>query len=204
MTDIALAAPPAVIATPPARAALIAVSHLGKSFGRHIALDDVDLTLAEGECIGLVGHNGAGKSTLIKLMLGLFRPTSGSVCVLGADPAGSAAAPSRVALGYLPENVAFQPSMTGIETLVVLRAPEAPIGARGSGAAGPRRACRGRPPPRRHLLQGHVPAARSRPGTPRATRARCCWMSRRADWIRRHGRISTQSCADCATTARAS
>jgi Cu-processing system ATP-binding protein len=117
MTDVDLAPPPAVIRTAPARAALITVSHLGKTFGRHVAVDDVDLTLAEGECIGLVGHNGAGKSTLIKLMLGLFRPTSGSVCVLGADPAGSAAAASRTALGYLPENVAFQPSMTGTETL---------------------------------------------------------------------------------------
>jgi Cu-processing system ATP-binding protein len=117
MTDVALAPPQLASQTAPARIALITLSHLGKTFGRHVAVDDVDLDLAEGECIGLVGHNGAGKSTLIKLMLGLFRPTSGSVRVLGADPAGSAAAPSRAALGYLPENVAFQPSMTGIETL---------------------------------------------------------------------------------------
>jgi Cu-processing system ATP-binding protein len=117
MMDVALAPPPLASQTAPARAALITLSHLAKTFGRHVAVTDVDLDLAEGECIGLVGHNGAGKSTLIKLMLGLFRPTSGSVRVLGADPAGNAAAPSRGALGYLPENVAFQPSMTGIETL---------------------------------------------------------------------------------------
>ena len=117
MTDVALAAPPLESRAAPARVGIITLSHLGKTFGRHVAVDDVDLDLAEGECIGLVGHNGAGKSTLIKLMLGLFLPTSGSVRVLGADPAGSAAAPSRAALGYLPENVAFQPSMTGIETL---------------------------------------------------------------------------------------
>jgi Cu-processing system ATP-binding protein len=117
MTDVAVAPPPPVIATPPAGAGLIALSRLGKTFGRHVAVQDVDLTLAESECIGLVGHNGAGKSTLIKLMLGLFRPTAGSVRVLGADPAEGAAARWRAALGYLPENVAFQRSMTGIETL---------------------------------------------------------------------------------------
>jgi len=117
MTDIAVAEPLQRSRPAPERTALITLSHVGKTFGQHLAVDDVDLTLAAGECIGLVGHNGAGKSTLIKLMLGLFRPTAGSVRVLGADPAGSAAAPSRAALGYLPENVAFQPSMTGIETL---------------------------------------------------------------------------------------
>ena len=55
-------------------------------YGRQLAVDAVDLNLRAGECIGLVGHNGAGKSTLIKMMLGLIRPTSGSVQVLGEDP----------------------------------------------------------------------------------------------------------------------
>jgi Cu-processing system ATP-binding protein len=119
MMDVALAPPPAPVAPPtaPVRTALITLSGAGKTFGRQVAVDGVDLALAEGECVGLVGHNGAGKSTLIKLMLGLFRPTVGNVRVLGADPAAGAAAGSRAALGYLPENVAFHPSMTGIETL---------------------------------------------------------------------------------------
>ena len=117
MMDVALAPPPLEGRAPLSRIGIITLSHIDKTFGRHTAVTDVDLDLAEGECVGLVGHNGAGKSTLIKLMLGLFRPTSGSVRVLGADPAASASAPSRAALGYLPENVAFQPSMTGIETL---------------------------------------------------------------------------------------
>jgi len=75
------------------------------------------LNLRAGECIGLVGHNGAGKSTLIKMMLGLIRPTSGSVQVLGEDPSAGAAAAARRELGYLPENVALHPSLTGAETL---------------------------------------------------------------------------------------
>jgi Cu-processing system ATP-binding protein len=86
-------------------------------YGRQAAVRELDLTLRSGECIGLVGHNGAGKSTLIKMVLGLVRPSLGRVLVLGEDPAAGAAAPARRELGYLPENVALHPSMTGAETL---------------------------------------------------------------------------------------
>lgn len=86
-------------------------------YGRQEAVRDLDLTLHAGECVGLVGHNGAGKSTMIKIMLGLVRPSIGSVHVLGEDPGAGAATRARRELGYLPENVALQPSMTGAETL---------------------------------------------------------------------------------------
>jgi Cu-processing system ATP-binding protein len=88
-----------------------------RRYGRNEAVRDLDLTLSGGECVGLVGHNGAGKTTLIKMMLGLVRPSSGSVLVLGEDPAAGAATRARRELGYLPENVALHPSMTGAETL---------------------------------------------------------------------------------------
>ncbi len=88
-----------------------------RRYGRQDAVRDLDLTLRAGECVGLVGHNGAGKTTLIKMMLGLVRPSAGSVQVLGEDPAAGAAARARRELGYLPENVALHPSMTGAETL---------------------------------------------------------------------------------------
>ena len=93
------------------------LSGVSRRFGKQIAVDDVDLTLGAGECVGLVGHNGAGKSTLIKMMLGLLRPSAGTVRVLGDDPAASASAHDRGRLGYLPENVALYPSLTGAETL---------------------------------------------------------------------------------------
>ena len=57
-----------------------------------------------------------GKTTLIKLMLGLIRPTSGSVEVLGDDPAAGQFS-ARKELGFLPENVAFNTGLTGRETL---------------------------------------------------------------------------------------
>ena len=93
----------------------IKLTGVAKAYGNRDAVIDVDLNLRAGQRIALVGHNGAGKTTLIKLMLGLLRPTAGTVEVLGANPAGSVAA--RAGIGYVPENVAFQPSMTGEELL---------------------------------------------------------------------------------------
>jgi Cu-processing system ATP-binding protein len=95
----------------------IVLDRVSKSFGKQYAVREVDLALAPGECVGLVGHNGAGKSTLIKLMLGLLRPSAGRVSVLGEDPASGSGARARRELGYLPENVALYPALTGIETI---------------------------------------------------------------------------------------
>lgn len=98
-------------------AATIRVEGVSKRYGDAFAVREVDLALAPGECVAMVGHNGAGKSSLIKLMLGLTTPTAGSVRVLGGDPASAAASHIRQQVGFLPESVAFHPSMTGRETL---------------------------------------------------------------------------------------
>lgn len=87
-----------------------------KRFGKVDAVRDVSFSLPEGETVALVGHNGAGKTTLMKLMLGLIRPTSGSITVLGDDPAAGQFE-GRRRLGYLPENVSFNAALTGSETL---------------------------------------------------------------------------------------
>lgn len=92
------------------------VAGVTKSYGKVPAVTDVTCSLKEGETIALVGHNGAGKTTLIKLMLGLIRPDSGMVRVLGEDPAAGQFA-ARRRLGYLPENVSFNMALTGRETL---------------------------------------------------------------------------------------
>ncbi|KAB7850274.1 ABC transporter ATP-binding protein [Streptomyces mobaraensis] len=69
---------------------------LTKRYGRHQALADCDLHIPQGRVIGLVGPNGAGKSTLLNLSCGLIRPSSGSIRVLGAEPAASPAHLARV------------------------------------------------------------------------------------------------------------
>ncbi|MBP2301144.1 ABC transporter ATP-binding protein [Azospirillum picis] len=93
------------------------VQGVTKRYGETEAVRGVDLTLAPGECVAMVGHNGAGKSSLIKLMLGLTTPSEGRIRVLGGDPASAACSPIRRRIGFLPENVAFHPNMTGRETL---------------------------------------------------------------------------------------
>lgn len=79
-----------------------------KSYGRVHALDGVDLRLAAGELVALLGPNGAGKTTAFELLLGLLRPTEGTVRVLGGVP-GSRAVVSRVGAmlqgAGLPESV---------------------------------------------------------------------------------------------------
>lgn len=94
----------------------VSISAVGKRYGKVEAVRDVSFTLGAGETIALVGHNGAGKTTLIKLMLGLIRPTTGSVEVLGEDPSSGDFAVRR-RLGYLPESVSFHMALTGRETL---------------------------------------------------------------------------------------
>jgi len=94
----------------------IRVREVTKRFGKVEAVRAASFDLQQGETVALVGHNGAGKTTLIKLMLGLIRPTSGSIEVLGDHPAAGQFA-ARRELGFLPENVAFNPGLTGRETL---------------------------------------------------------------------------------------
>ena len=77
-------------------------------------LQDLNLSLHEGEVLGLFGHNGAGKTTSMKLILGLLTPSEGRVEVLGGQPQDLEV---RRQLGYLPENVTFYPQLTGRETL---------------------------------------------------------------------------------------
>ena len=60
-----------------------------KSFGAVRALAGVDLVVAAGECLGLVGHNGAGKSTLMHVLSGNLTPSSGRLSLAGEEYAGN-------------------------------------------------------------------------------------------------------------------
>ncbi len=85
--------------------------------GRIEALKGVDLVLTEGEAVGIVGPNGAGKTTLIKLLLGLLRPTAGSVKVWGED-AYSLSYPLRQRIGFLLEEQGIYDNLTVEENLL--------------------------------------------------------------------------------------
>ena len=68
--------------------ALIETAGVRKAYGDFVALDDVSLSILEGELVSIVGPNGAGKTTLVNLLTGLLRPTSGVVRFKGEDIAG--------------------------------------------------------------------------------------------------------------------
>jgi ABC-2 type transport system ATP-binding protein len=79
-----------VNAPAPAHEPAIEVLQLGKRYGDTVAVDDVSFSVAEGEIFGLLGPNGAGKTTTIECALGLRSPDSGSVRVMGLNPAEDA------------------------------------------------------------------------------------------------------------------
>ncbi len=82
--------------------------------GGTTALRGVDLRLERGTAFGLIGPNGAGKTTFVKALLGVVRPTSGRVSLLGGDPDDPAV---RRRVGYLPERLALPPAWTPVEVL---------------------------------------------------------------------------------------
>jgi len=96
---------------------IVELTNVEKHYQGVHALQTLDLSLKQGEVLGLFGHNGAGKTTTIKLILGLIKPSSGQVRVFGEDPAGDNAYQLRRQLGFLQENVSFYEQMTGLEVL---------------------------------------------------------------------------------------
>ncbi|MDO5618155.1 ABC transporter ATP-binding protein [Kocuria sp.] len=97
----------------------IQVENLVKTFGPFRALDGVDLAVERGSVHGFLGPNGAGKSTAIRVLLGLYRATRGTVTVLGMDPGKHPAEVTR-RVSYIPGDTALWPNLTGYQVLDVL------------------------------------------------------------------------------------
>ena len=85
---------------------------LRKSYGRTPAVQGIDFAVRRGEVLGFLGPNGSGKTTTIRMMLGLIRPTGGTLQVLGAHP-WSGSARWRAGLGYVPGDLALYERMSG-------------------------------------------------------------------------------------------
>ena len=146
--------------------AVVTLDNAGKTYDGRPALEDITFAVPEGRCLALIGHNGAGKTTLMKLVLGLARPTSGSISVLGVDPA-NAGKSFRRELGFLPENVAFHDELTGADTLTFYARLKGRPTSECRAASRSRRADLRCISPGQDLFEGHAPAARPRPGPAR-------------------------------------
>ena len=97
----------------------ITVSGLRKSYGKTLALDGLDLAVAQGEVHGFLGPNGSGKTTTIRILLGLLRAGGGTVRLLGGDPWTEATGLHR-RLAYVPGDVALWPTLSGGEVIDLL------------------------------------------------------------------------------------
>src|SRR5256885_3852183 len=111
----------------------LAVQGLAAGYAGSTVLHGVDLTVGDGEVVGLLGRNGVGKSTLVNAVMGLLRPYAGSVRFHGLELAGRAPdAVARAGIGLVPQG------RRGSATLTVAEHPT---------LAGPRRPrALGRPP----------------------------------------------------------
>jgi len=94
----------------------ISIEHLTKHYGTLIALDNVSLKIGSGEVFGLLGPNGAGKSTLLKTLVGILRPTSGTIRIDQLDIQMDPEKAKRM-IGYLPENPSLYTGLTTEEFL---------------------------------------------------------------------------------------
>jgi ABC-2 type transport system ATP-binding protein len=99
--------------------AAISTVGLVKRFGRHQALDRLDLQVQAGEVHGFLGPNGAGKTTTLRILLGLLDKDGGGASVLDLDPWRDAAALHR-RLAYVPGEVSLWPNLTGGEVIDLL------------------------------------------------------------------------------------
>jgi len=102
---------------------MIEITALRKSFKGNLALDDLDLRVPRGSIFGFLGKNGAGKTTTMKLLVGLLRPDSGAIRVLGLDtsnPAESIQIRSR--MGFVTEDKELYPYMT-VEQIIRFTRP---------------------------------------------------------------------------------
>jgi ABC-2 type transport system ATP-binding protein len=94
----------------------IQIENLTKSYGRLVAVNKLNLTVEAKQVHGFLGPNGAGKTTTIKMLVGLLRPDSGSLKILGEDAAGDKPGIRR-RIGYMPELPKFPKHLTGNELL---------------------------------------------------------------------------------------
>ena len=78
------------------------LDNVSAGYDAHDILKDINLTVERNEFLGIIGPNGGGKTTLLKVILGMLKPTSGSVRVLGMDPVNA-----RHQIGYVPQYIHY-------------------------------------------------------------------------------------------------
>ena len=95
---------------------VIRAERLTKRYGANLAVDHIDLEVAAGEIVGILGPNGSGKTTTILMLLGLTEPTGGRAVVAGFDPLRDPLEVKR-RVGYMPDQVGFYDGLSARDNL---------------------------------------------------------------------------------------
>jgi ABC-2 type transport system ATP-binding protein len=95
---------------------MIEFHHVSRSYGRKLAVDDLDLVVPAGELFAFLGPNGAGKTTTIKMLVGLLRPGRGSIRVCGYDVVTESRQANQ-RLGFVPDEPYLYEKLSGREFL---------------------------------------------------------------------------------------
>src|ERR1039458_4996925 len=98
--------------------AILTTEHLTRRFKELTVVDDLTISVNQGEIFGLLGPNGAGKSTVIKMITTLLPPTSGCASVGGFDVVHNASNVRRL-IGYVPQILSADGTLTGRENLMI-------------------------------------------------------------------------------------
>jgi ABC-2 type transport system ATP-binding protein len=98
----------------------VAARGLVKRYGRIVAVNHVDLTVEPGDVFGYLGPNGAGKTTSLRMMLGLIRPSGGSVELFGRDPVKKGVRKALEGVAGFVEAPRFYPYLSGRKNLRLL------------------------------------------------------------------------------------
>jgi ABC-2 type transport system ATP-binding protein len=95
---------------------MIELAHVRRTYGKKVAVADLTLTVPPGQLFAFLGPNGAGKTTTIKLLVGLLRPTSGTIRVCGYDVVAQPRHANHL-LGYVPDEPYVYDKLSGREFL---------------------------------------------------------------------------------------
>ncbi len=96
--------------------AIVQANHLRKTFGDHVAVDDVSLQIQPGEIYGLVGADGAGKTTTMRLLVGALKPDAGEIEICGYDVLRQVEQ-ARSQIGYLSQRFSMYEDLTVLENI---------------------------------------------------------------------------------------
>jgi lipooligosaccharide transport system ATP-binding protein len=97
---------------------IIEATHLRKSFGELLAVDDISFAASRGECFGILGPNGAGKTSTIRMIYGFSPPTAGELLVFGLDVSRHARA-IKARIGVCQQENTLDPDLTAFQNLTV-------------------------------------------------------------------------------------